>query len=145
MGGCNDATRGIAAGGDSSNVIDYFTMATSGNATDFGDLTLSRQVSASTSDTTRGLFANGWTGSVYSDTIDYITIQTTGNATDFGNLSVGSSSAEATGDATKGIFVLGSQSRGTIEYVTIASIGNTTDFGDLSGTTRGQVASCSGD
>ena len=41
----NGATRGVFGGGYSggvSNVIDYITIATPGNAIDFGDLTVAR-------------------------------------------------------------------------------------------------------
>ena len=75
-----------------SDVIDYVTIATAGNATDFGDLTVARSVPASASNGTRATFGGGHSSSsVSDDTIDYVTIDTTGNATDFGNLSVGRS------------------------------------------------------
>ena len=40
--GCSDATRGVFLGGSGteSNVIDYITIQTLGNATNFGDLLL---------------------------------------------------------------------------------------------------------
>jgi len=74
-----------------SNVIDYVTMATAGNATDFGDLTVARSDPASASNGTRATFGGGHSSSATDDTIDYVTIDTAGNATDFGNLSVGRS------------------------------------------------------
>ena len=74
-----------------SNVIDYVTMATAGNATDFGNLTVARSVPASASNGTRATFGGGNSSSATDDTIDYVTIDTAGNATDFGNLSVGRS------------------------------------------------------
>ena len=80
--------RGLFGGGDSgtlSNVIDYVTIATTGNATDFGDLTVARGYLASCSSSTRGLFGGG-ESTGYSNVIDYVTIASTGNATDFGDL-----------------------------------------------------------
>ena len=74
-----------------SDVIDYVTMATAGNATDFGNLTVARSVPASATNGTRATFGGGHSSSVTDDTIDYVTIDTAGNATDFGNLSVGRS------------------------------------------------------
>jgi len=74
-----------------SDVIDYVTIATAGNATDFGDLTVARSVPASASNGTRATFGGGHSSSINDDTIDYVTIDTAGNATDFGNLSVGRS------------------------------------------------------
>jgi hypothetical protein len=38
----NVAAIGVFGGGGSSNVIDYITIASAGNATDFGDLTEAR-------------------------------------------------------------------------------------------------------
>ena len=73
------------------NKIDYITIATTGNATTFGTLTVGRSHPSATSNGARGIFAGGHTGSEYTDTIDYITIATTGNAIDFGNLSASQS------------------------------------------------------
>jgi hypothetical protein len=45
MGGCSSAIRGVFGGGTTgsvSNVIDYVTIASTGNAIDFGDLTFSK-------------------------------------------------------------------------------------------------------
>jgi hypothetical protein len=92
-GGCSDATRGIIAGGgpnpngvdNRSNVIQYVTVATPSNATDFGDLTLARTGSG-TSNGTYGTFCGGEGESSRSNVIDRITIQTLGNATDHGDL-----------------------------------------------------------
>jgi len=92
-GGCSSSTRGLFGGGYGSalsptvtNFIDYVTIATTGNATDFGDLTVARYTDAACSSTTRGVFAGGYTGSGDSNVIDYVTIGTTGNALDFGDL-----------------------------------------------------------
>ena len=79
----------VAALQETSNIIDYITISTTGNATDFGDLTVARKnVASPTNSTTRGVFVGGYGGSPAAivNTIDYITISTTGNATDFGDL-----------------------------------------------------------
>ena len=65
------------------NVIDYVTIATTGNATSFGQLTQSRLGLGSCSSSTRAVFGGGSAGSTYYNIIDYITIATTGNAIDF--------------------------------------------------------------
>ena len=91
MGGCSNSTRGLFGGGQprSNTAIDLITIASIGNAIDFGDLTLSRVFLTATSSPTRSVFAGGSNGP-YSgvDNIDYITIATQGNAVDFGNLTV---------------------------------------------------------
>jgi hypothetical protein len=63
--------------------MDYITIATTGNATDFGDMSAGRQGSGGCSDGTYALFGGGHGNG---DVIDYVTIATTSNATDFGNL-----------------------------------------------------------
>ena len=68
-------------------------MASTGNASDFGDLTLAIKNSGSTSSKTRALTAGGYYGSSpnYTNLINYITIATTGNASDFGDRTVAGS------------------------------------------------------
>lgn len=134
--------RGVFAGGYASgfkNEIDYVNITSAGNATDFGDLTDSRNGVSATASTTRSVFAQGWNGSVYSNVLDYITTATTGNATDFGDYSVAMSNSArgVTSDGTTGLFQGGWPNSGSarsnvIHKITIATTGNTTDFGDLS-------------
>ena len=71
-----------------SNVIDYVTIATTGNSTDFGDLTNGRAFFGSAGSPTRLTFGGGAldTSGNTTNTIDYVTIATTGNAIDFGDL-----------------------------------------------------------
>ena len=65
--------------------MDYVTIATTGNAIDFGDMTVGRWGAGSCANGTRGIWAGGNSGSTV-NVIDYVTIQTTGNAVDFGDL-----------------------------------------------------------
>ena len=81
-------TRGIFAGGNGSDVIDYVNLTVQSNAIDFGNLTKQRAEGGCFSNSTRALFTgDSVPGS--DATIDYITISTTGNAADFGDLSTG--------------------------------------------------------
>lgn len=144
-GGVASSTRGIFAGGRSANpfdlnIIQYITIATTGNATDFGDLLAATYGLTGCSNSTRGLFAGGIAGSA-TNVIQYITIATVGNATDFGDLSSTRSFLSACASTTRGVFG-GGQFVNIIEYVTIATTGNTTDFGDLT-VARDQLAACS--
>jgi hypothetical protein len=68
--------------------MEYFTIGSTGNATDFGDLTVARAAVASTSNSTRGITMGGGDPG-FSNVIDYITIASTSNATDFGDLTIG--------------------------------------------------------
>ena len=138
--GVADATRALFAGGigpsspfPTVNRIEYFTIANTGNATDFGDLTFSARYPGSAGDSTRGVFMGGATPSAI-NTICFVTIQTTGDATDYGDLVTASHDIAATSNNTRAIMGGGgTPSRtNTIEQLTIQTNGNATDFGDLS-------------
>jgi hypothetical protein len=64
----------------------YITIATTGNATDFGDLDTAIDTGSATSNNTRGIFSGGNSNPGTCNVIQYVTIDTTGNATDFGDL-----------------------------------------------------------
>jgi len=148
--GFSNATRGGRGGGFTgggpdfaSNIIDYVTISTTGNATDFGDLTSDRYGGAGLSSSTRGISGGGATypgTTVYQDIIDYITIASTGNATDFGDLLAAGDNRAGTSSATRGVFMGGVVSapnpQNVMEYITIASTGNSADFGDLATAVR---------
>ena len=69
--------------------MDYITISSTGNATDFGDLSFLASGWSGTSNTTneRGIFAGGYDGS-NTNLIEYITINSAGDSTDFGDLTV---------------------------------------------------------
>ena len=85
----------------SSNAIDFCTIATLGNALDFGDLTAAKQSYGSCSNSTRGTFLGGQTPS-YINNIDFVTIASTGNASDFGDVNVGVTALGAAGSDSHG-------------------------------------------
>ena len=133
---CASSTRGVFAGGytptpagTSFNIIDYVTISTTGNASDFGDLTRSNHSVCGLSNSTKGLFAGGSPGT--SNVIDFITIATTGNASDFGDATVNKAGCGGASSATRGVWAGGSPVINVIDYVTILSTGNALDFGDL--------------
>ena len=67
--------------------IDYITIATAGNAADFGELTAARPEATGFGSPTRGICSGGYAAlspNAALNTIDYLTIATTGDATDFG-------------------------------------------------------------
>ena len=144
---CASSTRAIQGGGSGViNTMEYVTIATTSNTTDFGDLTVARRSLQSLSSETRGIWAGGTTPSM-SDVMDYATIATTGNAADFGNLTVGRRNLAQAASSTRGVWAGGNPGSSpltddTIDYITIASAGNATDFGNLSGTYR-ETAGCS--
>ena len=133
--GCSNGTRGLFGGGglfNSTNIIQYITIDTTGNATDFGDLTAARGGVGSANGGDRGVFAGGYIDiSPYAgfNIIDYVSIPTTGNATDFGDLEANKWGIAASSDNSRA--VIGGGGNNTIEYITIATTGNASDFGDL--------------
>ena len=132
-----EGRRGVFCGGSSSNTtMDYITIATTGNATDFGDLTVGRSGLAGANSETRGVIGGG---SSSSNVMDYITIDTTGNATDFGDLTTGRAELGGLNSKTRGVFGGGYTGavQNVMDYITIATTGNATDFGDLTVSRRG--------
>ncbi len=108
MGGASSSTRAVWMGGGiaaptyaAQNVIDYSTIATLGNALDFGDLQEATKHTSACSDPTRAMIGGGSSGDT--DLIQYITIASTGNSTDFGNLTVGRYGAGVTSNAHGGL------------------------------------------
>ena len=84
-----------------SNVIDYITIGSTGNATDFGDQTQASRVTAAGSGETKTVFAGSNAGGGDTNFINIITTATTGNASDFGDLSdTGTQGRAAAGNAT---------------------------------------------
>ena len=135
--------RGVWMGGyrtaANDDTIDYITIASLGNAIDFGDVTVAGDRDGNgLSNGTRGVCASS--GNV---TLEYITFASTGNAVDFGDSTLGRNPTGLS-NGTRGCFG-GGYSGGMvdeIDYITIATTGNAVDFGDLTDE-RSVVASLS--
>ena len=145
----SDRTRGISAGGSKfpgafTSDIEFVTIASTGNAIDFGgDLTLARYSAAVASNGTRGLFAGGQSpAATQTVNIDYITIQSTGVAAiDFGDLTSARRYIMASfSSSTRGIFAggVGPGATDDIDFITMSTQGNAAHFGNL--TTAGSSA-----
>ena len=142
--GASNATRGIIAGGSvapapatQTSSIEFVTMASTGNASSFGELTLARTYlsGAGCQSTTRGIFAGGHP--MNTNLIDFVLFSTGGTAIKFGDLTLARSGISAGSNATRGIFAGGSDGAqspsagvNTIDYITMATEGNAIDFGD---------------
>ena len=143
LGYSGDSTRAVYGGGQipgnqGTDVIQYITMSSTGNAIDFGDLTQGRQSGQSVSSPTRGVYGGGGTTAPNQyDTMDYITIASTGHAKDFGNLANARRVGNAVCNAVRGVFAgeyaIDSPYPQTdyMQYINIASTGNAEDFGDM--------------
>jgi len=145
--------RSVFGGGfdsnySSVNTIEYITMTSLCNTSDFGDITVARNgLSASSNGTNdRGVFGGGFDYGTYYNIIDYITISSLANAVDFGDLTLSRSSLAATSNDTNNRAVFGggiqSSYSNIIDYITISTTGNATDFGDLN-TSRSSLGATS--
>ena len=145
MSACASSTRILFCGGydapTNTNIIDFFTIATTSNATDFGDLLQADHEHCALSNQTRGLITGG-TGSL--NGIEFLTIATTGNAQDFGDITSTRRGASGGASPTRGLFCGSATPQATaqIDFVTIATTGNSADFGDLT-VNRGRLGSVS--
>ena len=127
--------------------IEFNTIATLGDASDFGDIASGRvfNQTGGFASHTRGVIGagSGRNSPYYQKNIEFLTIATKGDTKDFGEISSERSAAGGCASATRGIFVGGqvpspTNSKNIIDFVTIATTGNATDFGDLT-TTRRQM------
>ena len=131
-------TRMITGGGQSSNnLMNLIIIPSTGNATDFGNLTVGREGTGSCGSPTRALYAGGNTnpGTETSvNTIDYVTMSSTGDAVDFGDLTSNRYFTAAMCNTVRAAwaqgYVVPSGANNIIDFVTIASTGNAVDFGD---------------
>ena len=111
--GLSNSTRGLFAGGYQPNspypvvsFIDYVTIASEGNATNFGDMTSVRYNNMTTGSQTRGILAGGQGDQptfTREKTIDSVEYATTGTAVHFGELSVAAGSGSANSDSHGGL------------------------------------------
>ena len=141
MFGLASRTRGVAGCGydtspnTSTNIIDYVTISSTGNATDFGDAAYKVEGARGVSDATRGVFAFGFqrTDWASKNDLQYFTIASTGNAVDTGiDLTTSHRAGAAFASPTRGIFAGGVPGpTNVISYITISSLSQAADFGDL--------------
>ena len=96
VGGCSNSVRGLYHLGTNSwaptwnsvNQVDFITLASEGNSTNFGELSQIRSYTGGTSNNVRGIFGGGFFGPSTSryNTIDFVLIASQGNGQDFGDL-----------------------------------------------------------
>tara|TARA_R110002074_G_scaffold313394_1_gene483979 strand:+ start:1232 stop:2212 length:981 start_codon:yes stop_codon:yes gene_type:complete len=137
--------------------VQYILISTTGNATDYVDLTDGYSGRpAGFGSSTRGGIAGGNKynddDEAKSDNIEYHVMSNGGNLTSFGNLSAAKGNLAGLSNGTRAVFNAGQAPGATnvMEYITVATLGDVTDFGDLSaaslggssasGTTRGMIS-----
>ena len=142
-GGTSSRTRALFSGGSrpsyTSNITDYVTMSSTGDAQDFGDNyntdggNGTGEQYGGSSDGTRAVWNGGYRSGTNINTISYNTISSLGNALDFGDRTTGGFSLGAVNSSTRSIAAGGTNPGvlNIIDYVTISTLGNSVDFGDL--------------
>ena len=131
-------TRAFFAGGQNpsnTDIIDYVTIATLGDAQDFGDITDSKARAAACASNVTGIIAGGYT-SGFADKVEKITIASAGiDASDAtANLSQARNRLAGHSNQTRGVFLggnAGSDGVFKIDFITITSTANAVDFGNL--------------
>ena len=132
---CGGYDADSSSGQDRTNIIDFITLSTLGNAQDFGDMTVGASSAGATASRTRFIKAGGFTqGNYLNDIIEFNTFASLGNATDFGNLVEANEAPSGVSDGVRGVFMGGGNPSPTggnrIQYIDIATTGNAVDFGD---------------
>ena len=152
--GTSSTTRGLLIGGYTApnpqesyytNRIEFITIATLGDGTDFGDVSISNtNLMSAASNATRGLiWGGGGDGSNQVNVIDFVTIATKGNATDFGDMLAATQGGGAMSSPTRCVYYSGNRgSTNVIQFVEIATTGNAADFGDAATGSHGKYSHC---
>ena len=139
-------TRGVTAGINENPMwqehMSFFNIATTGDGTDFGDMSADVFGCGATASSTRGIVFGGYGGSAQNSTnnqIEFVTIASQGNSQDFGDMTDGRSNTCVSGNQTRAVSVGGATGSGNtniMDFVTIASTGNAVDFGDMTAATN---------
>ena len=129
-----------------TNVMEWFKISSSGNATDFGDCHTNITSQGACSNGPRGCSGGGMDGVSYLEVIEYITFASLADSQDFGDLSVDREAVEALSNGTRGCWAGGNNDpygsmQNTIDFVVIASTGDATDFGNLT-VARQRIGGC---
>lgn len=142
-GACSNATneRGVWGGGyilgnHADNTIDYITINSLGNASDFGNLTQDKYetIAMDNSENDKGQFAGGALEAGSTSNIDVITISSTGNASHFANLVAVAYRCAGLSNGTGNRAVIAGSAFWDMEYWNMVSFVDTYNFGNLTPT-----------
>ena len=136
--------KGVFTGGSTPSATDtmsFIMIATTGNATDFGDLSVANFSLGTAADSTRGVIMGGYSNSATSSKIEYTTISSSGGTNDFGELVVGAQYGGGCNSPTLAVLgggwadtvtnVSGDKNSNVLQFITIQTTGKSTEFGDL--------------
>ena len=118
--------------------MEFITIATTGDANDFGDLSVPKELNAGFASPTRGIIAGGGQSSTITNLtadIQFVTLATGGDSQRFGELRRLRFRLPGASNSTRGLTFGGRYPGQTgvdeIDFITIATEGNAQDFGDL--------------
>ena len=135
--------RGIYTGDQldyNTTSAEFITIASKGNAADFGDLNDSRSNAGSASNGVRGLLAGGYNGGNRITLVESCIMASTGNFISFGNLVNANDRGDGMCNSTKAVFNGGYPNHAIgMESIEFASGGSGTSFG-FDNVLRGQNA-----
>jgi len=130
----------LVAGGNTpsvSNNVDQFNMITSGNASDFGDLSVSMASLGSNASNIRMVCSGGENPSA-SNVMQYVHFVNQGNYSDFGDLGTAQGNTnKGTGNSVKAVTSCGSGDTDLLQTFNFATLGNATSFGNLTAVRNG--------
>ena len=135
-------TRGLLMGGSNpqaspdtfTNTMDFWSISSEGNASDFGDLTSKASYLAATGNQTRAVRLGGTGPSPRQNIMDYVEIATTGNAIDFGDAFNGGGGASNICNSVRAINcgnLYPTNGYNKLETFNIPTTGNGVFFGNL--------------
>jgi len=120
-----------------STFLGNITIATTGDSTQFGDLSQERANIACLSNPTRGIFTGGYQAPApnYTSSMEYVELTSGGNAVFFGDLSAAMKDLNGNCTSPTRAVLAGGYAApvflNTIQYVNIQTLGDAVDFGDL--------------
>ena len=142
--GLSSPTRGfcLVADDPAAQTINMVTMASKGDAIDFGNQSKTGGYQSAAANSVRGLWAGGYattprTTAGMSKSIEAIMIASQGTSQEFGDLINTPMYGDGSSTSTRAVFSIGkvgttsSSMVNNIDYVTIASSGSASDFGDM--------------
>ena len=133
--------RGVILSGDTPSYTDecmFITIATTGNATDFGDAGTASASCGGCASATRSFLIGGSIspGATNLSRIEYFVTSSQGGGNDFGDMSVARRYPAGVSDSTRGLTNGGTSptpgvNSNIIDFFTMATTGTAADFGDL--------------
>ncbi len=135
---CSSPTRAVWLGGSpNSDFAQYVTIASKGNAVDFG-YEENQWGSMSSGNSVRGVWSGGLNPGYYNDAILYLNMASTGKAVQFGNLTQAQVYGDAVSSNTRHVRIGGygaspHAASQVMDFILISSGGSAVDFGETIG------------